>query len=96
MRSESLEVNEYTYIHPIYICVLGALITSGIGIYEELETPRIYEAESPDEYALVKAAAGAGFQFRSRNGNDATVGVRLPHQDKVQERRASKLKCNKA
>lgn len=58
---------------------------------QRFRPPRIYEAESPDEYALVKAAAGAGFQFRSRKGNDATVGVRLPHQDKVQERRAAKL-----
>ena len=29
-------------------------------------SPRIYEAESPDEYALVKAAQAAGYEFKRR------------------------------
>jgi len=35
-----------------------------------------YEAESPDEFALVKAAANAGWEFKSRKGADVTVSVR--------------------
>ncbi|CAJ1351333.1 unnamed protein product, partial [Effrenium voratum] len=34
-----------------------------------------YEAESPDEYALVKAAAGLGWEFQGRRGTELTVGV---------------------
>ncbi|CAK9102843.1 Probable phospholipid-transporting ATPase IA (ATPase class I type 8A member 1) (Chromaffin granule ATPase II), partial [Durusdinium trenchii] len=38
---------------------------------------RIYEAESPDEYALVKAAAVAGFEFKSRTSEST---IRFPRR----------------
>ena len=36
-------------------------------------SPRNYEAESPDEFALVKAAANAGWEFKSRCLDESTV-----------------------
>ncbi|CAK9102793.1 Phospholipid-transporting ATPase IB (ATPase class I type 8A member 2) (P4-ATPase flippase complex alpha subunit ATP8A2), partial [Durusdinium trenchii] len=54
----------------------------------------IYEAESPDEYALVKAAAVAGFEFKSRSGSDATVSIRPHSQDKSQDVTYSLLATN--
>eukprot|EP00405_Crypthecodinium_cohnii_P047476 CAMPEP_0206573016 /NCGR_PEP_ID=MMETSP0325_2-20121206/28597_1 /ASSEMBLY_ACC=CAM_ASM_000347 /TAXON_ID=2866 /ORGANISM="Crypthecodinium cohnii, Strain Seligo" /LENGTH=1487 /DNA_ID=CAMNT_0054077345 /DNA_START=113 /DNA_END=4576 /DNA_ORIENTATION=+ len=37
-----------------------------------------YEAESPDEYALVKAAADLGWSFSGRSGKDVTVQCSAP------------------
>ncbi|CAE7337968.1 unnamed protein product, partial [Symbiodinium natans] len=39
-----------------------------------------YEAESPDEFALVKAAASQGWEFKGRRGQDLTVSYYSPSQ----------------
>eukprot|EP00435_Cladocopium_sp_Y103_P020236 s1351_g4.t3 len=54
----------------------------------------IYEAESPDEYALVKAAANAGWEFKSRKGSDLTVSLRAASQQKAQDSTYTVLATN--
>ncbi|CAL1151223.1 unnamed protein product [Cladocopium goreaui] len=54
----------------------------------------IYEAESPDEYALVKAAANAGWEFKSRRGTDLTVSVLHAASQKAQDSTYTVLATN--